>query len=29
LPTLLGNVLGSVSLVSVLNHAQVVSGSEK
>jgi formate-nitrite transporter family protein len=29
LPTLLGNVLGGVSLVSVLNHAQVVSGREK
>ncbi len=28
LPTLLGNILGGVSLVSVLNHAQVVSGSE-
>lgn len=26
LPTLLGNVLGGVSLVSLLNHAQVVSG---
>jgi formate-nitrite transporter family protein len=27
LPTLLGNILGGVSLVSLLNHAQVVSGS--
>lgn len=26
LPTLLGNILGGVSLVSALNHAQVVSG---
>ncbi len=26
LPTLLGNILGGVSLVSVLNHAQVVAG---
>lgn len=26
LPTLLGNVLGGVALVSLLNHAQVVSG---
>jgi formate/nitrite transporter FocA (FNT family) len=25
-PTLLGNVLGGVSLVSVLNHAQVIAG---
>lgn len=28
LPTLLGNVLGGVSLVSLINHAQVVSGRE-
>jgi len=26
LPTLLGNIIGGVSLVSLLNHAQVVSG---
>ena len=26
LPTLLGNTLGGVSLVAVLNHAQVVAG---
>jgi formate/nitrite transporter FocA (FNT family) len=26
LPTLLGNCLGGVSLVAVLNHAQVVAG---
>jgi formate/nitrite transporter FocA (FNT family) len=26
LPTLIGNILGGVSLVSALNHAQVVSG---
>jgi formate/nitrite transporter FocA (FNT family) len=26
LPTLLGNIIGGVSLVSALNHAQVVSG---
>ena len=26
LPTLLGNILGGVSLVSLLNHAQMVSG---
>jgi formate/nitrite transporter FocA (FNT family) len=29
LPTLLGNILGGVSLVSVLNHAQVVAGRER
>jgi formate/nitrite transporter FocA (FNT family) len=29
LPTLLGNVIGGVSLVSLLNHAQVVSGQER
>ncbi len=29
LPTLLGNILGGVSLVSVLNHAQVVSGHKR
>jgi len=28
LPTLLGNVLGGVSLVAALNHAQVVAGDE-
>jgi formate-nitrite transporter family protein len=28
LPALLGNTLGGVSLVAVLNHAQVVSGAE-
>jgi formate-nitrite transporter family protein len=27
-PTLIGNILGGVALVSALNHAQVVSGSE-
>jgi formate-nitrite transporter family protein len=26
LPTLIGNILGGVSLVSALNHAQVVAG---
>jgi formate-nitrite transporter family protein len=25
-PTLLGNILGGVTLVAALNHAQVVSG---
>jgi formate/nitrite transporter FocA (FNT family) len=25
-PTLIGNILGGVALVSALNHAQVVSG---
>ena len=29
LPTLLGNVLGGVSLVSLLNHAQVASGDKE
>lgn len=29
LPTLLGNILGGVSLVSLLNHAQVVSGRSR
>jgi formate/nitrite transporter FocA (FNT family) len=29
LPTLLGNILGGVALVSVLNHAQVVSGRSR
>jgi formate/nitrite transporter FocA (FNT family) len=29
LPTLLGNILGGVSLVAALNHAQVVSGKSK
>jgi formate/nitrite transporter FocA (FNT family) len=29
IPTLLGNVLGGVSLVAVLNHAQVVAGGGK
>ena len=28
LPTLIGNILGGVSLVSALNHAQVVSGMQ-
>lgn len=28
-PTLLGNIIGGVSLVSVLNHAQVVAGQEQ
>ncbi|MFC4453882.1 formate/nitrite transporter family protein [Deinococcus sonorensis] len=28
-PTLLGNILGGVSLVAALNHAQVVAGSNK
>jgi formate/nitrite transporter FocA (FNT family) len=28
LPTLIGNVIGGVALVSALNHAQVVSGTE-
>lgn len=28
LPTLIGNILGGVSLVSALNHAQVVSGQD-
>ena len=27
LPTLIGNILGGVTLVATLNHAQVVSGS--
>jgi formate/nitrite transporter FocA (FNT family) len=26
IPTLLGNVVGGVSLVAAINHAQVVSG---
>ncbi len=29
LPTLLGNILGGVALVSALNHAQVVAGFNK
>jgi formate-nitrite transporter family protein len=29
IPTLLGNILGGVSLVAVLNHAQVVAGGGK
>ncbi len=29
LPTLIGNILGGVALVSALNHAQVVAGFEK
>jgi formate/nitrite transporter FocA (FNT family) len=29
LPTLLGNIIGGVSLVSALNHAQVVAGRGK
>jgi formate-nitrite transporter family protein len=28
-PTLLGNILGGVSLVAVVNHAQVVAGGGK
>jgi formate/nitrite transporter FocA (FNT family) len=28
LPTLIGNILGGVSLVSALNHAQVIAGSQ-
>lgn len=28
LPTLIGNIIGGVTLVAVLNHAQVVSGEE-
>jgi formate/nitrite transporter FocA (FNT family) len=28
-PTLLGNIIGGVSLVSALNHAQVISGQEE
>ena len=28
-PALLGNVLGGVTLVAALNHAQVVAGSEE
>ena len=27
LPTLIGNVLGGVALVSALNHAQVIAGA--
>jgi formate/nitrite transporter FocA (FNT family) len=27
LPTLIGNVLGGVALVSALNHAQVIAGT--
>ncbi len=29
LPTLLGNILGGVALVAVLNHAQVLAGKDK
>jgi formate/nitrite transporter FocA (FNT family) len=29
LPTLLGNIIGGVSLVSALNHAQVVAGASQ
>jgi formate/nitrite transporter FocA (FNT family) len=29
LPTLIGNILGGVSLVSALNHAQVVAGAQR
>jgi formate/nitrite transporter FocA (FNT family) len=29
LPTLLGNIVGGVSLVAALNHAQVVAGAKK
>lgn len=28
LPALIGNILGGVSLVAALNHAQVVAGSK-
>jgi formate-nitrite transporter family protein len=28
-PTLLGNILGGVSLVSALNHAQVIAGTPR
>lgn len=28
-PTLLGNVIGGVSLVAAINHAQLVSGQDK
>ena len=28
LPTLLGNIIGGVSLVAVINHAQVVAGEK-
>jgi formate/nitrite transporter FocA (FNT family) len=27
IPTLIGNIIGGVALVSALNHAQVISGS--
>jgi formate/nitrite transporter FocA (FNT family) len=29
LPTLAGNIIGGVSLVSSLNHAQVIAGSAR
>lgn len=29
IPTLMGNILGGVSLVAALGHAQVVAGKEK
>lgn len=29
IPTLIGNIIGGVTLVSALNHAQVVSGTER
>jgi formate-nitrite transporter family protein len=29
LPTLAGNILGGVALVSALNHAQVIAGARK
>jgi formate-nitrite transporter family protein len=28
LPTLIGNIIGGVSLVAAINHAQVVAGAE-
>jgi formate/nitrite transporter FocA (FNT family) len=28
LPTITGNIIGGVTLVAALNHAQVVSGNE-
>jgi formate/nitrite transporter FocA (FNT family) len=29
LPTLIGNIIGGVTLVAALNHAQVVAGREE
>jgi formate/nitrite transporter FocA (FNT family) len=28
LPTILGNIIGGVSLVAAINHAQVVAGND-